>query len=325
MGALTVGAHNHSERDKNMSRTRTWISPIVLLAVLAGGCKKGETVAGAPDSTGVTAAATPADSAATSQTAELQAQKDSLLGATRSLLAAMASIDSATSLAGMKAKHKGEPIKSYEADVRDRTVEALKSLRNTRARLNTISARVKALGGENAGLKSQVDEFTRTVAALQSQLGASQTRADSLVRQLYAANIRIDSLAYRTQQLGYTIDSTAYENHRVFVVSGTADYLIKHGIVNKVGGSRFPFIVKIGQTIRPANTHPDTTLFRAFDMTSMTTVPVDTTKTYEVISAQDLTGADRSDANGRVFHGPIHITDPKTFWRSSPYLILLVP
>ena len=299
---------------------------MVALAVLAAGCNKGETgTTRTADTAAVTAGATPADSAATAQTAELQSQKDSLLGATRSLLAAMASIDSATSLAGMKAKHKGEPIKSYEADVRDRTVAALKSLRSTRARLNTISARVKALGGENTELKSQVDEFTRTVAALQSQLAISQTRADSLVRQLYAANIRIDSLAYRTQQLGYTIDSTAYENHRVFVVSGTADYLIKHGIVNKVGGSRFPFIVKIGQTIRPANTHPDTTLFRAFDMTALTTVPVDTTKTYEVISAQDLTGADRSDANGRVFHGAIHITDPKTFWRPSPYLILLVP
>lgn len=307
-----------------MSRTTKWISPAVLLVLALGACGKGDTGAGkngeAPPPT-----VAAQDSTLTTQNAQLQAQKDSLFGATRSLLAAMASIDSATSLAGMKAKHNGEPIKTYEEDVRARTVAALQSLRTTRARLNTISARVKTLGGENTQLKSQVDDFTRTVAALQSQLGASQTRADSLVRQLYAANIRIDSLAYKTQQLGYTIDSTAYENHRVFVISGTADYLVKHGIVNKVGGTRFPFIVKIGETVRPANTHPDTTLFRAFDMTALSTVPVDTTKTYEVISAQDLSGADRSDAKGRVFKGPIHITDPKTFWRPSPYLILLVP
>lgn len=308
-----------------MSRTTKWISPAVVLAMLLAACGKGDAGAGnagsAPPPTTVTAQ----DSTMTSQNTELQAQKDSLFGVTRSLLAAMASIDSATSLAGNKAKRSGEPIKSYEADVRDRTVAALKSLRTTRARLNTISARVKTLGGDNANLKSQVDEFTRTVAALQSQLGTSQTRADSLVRQLYAANIRIDSLAYRTQQLGYTIDSTAYENHRVFVVSGTANDLVKRGVVNKVGGSRFPFIVKVGETIRPTNAHPDTTQFRAFDMTALTTVPVDTTKTYEIISAQDLTGADRSDAKGRVFKGPIHITDPKTFWRPSPYLILLIP
>lgn len=307
-----------------MSRTTRWMSPAIALVIMLAACQRGDAGAG-KGGAAPPAAVAAQDSALTSQNAQLQAQKDSLFGATRSLLSAMASIDSATSLAGMKAKRNGEPIKSYEEDVRARTVAALQSLRTTRARLNTISARVKTLGGENTQLKSQVDEFTRTVAALQSQLGASQTRADSLVRQLYAANIRIDSLAYRTQQLGYTIDSTAYENHRVFVVSGTADYLAKHGIVNKVGGSRFPFIVKIGETIRPSNNHPDTTLFRAFDMTALSTVPVDTTKTYEVVSAQDLTGVDRSDAKGRVFKGPIHITDPKTFWRPSPYLILLIP
>ncbi len=308
-----------------MRRANRWISPVVVLATLFIACGKGDTSASKQGTATPATVATQDSTAANTQLVELQAQKDSLFGATRSLLAAMASIDSATSLAGMKAKQKGEPIKSYENDVRDRTVAALKSLRTTRARLNTISERVKTLGGENSQLQSQVDEFTRTVAALQTQLGMSQSRADSLVRQLYAANIRIDSLAYKTQQLGYTIDSTAYESHRVFVISGTADYLVKHGIVNKVGGTRFPFIVKIGETIRPANTHPDTTLFRAFDMTALSTVPVDTTKTYEVISAQDLSGADRSDAKGRVFKGPIHITDPKTFWRPSPYLILLVP
>ncbi|HEY5088301.1 MAG TPA: hypothetical protein VII66_13155 [Gemmatimonadaceae bacterium] len=309
-----------------MIHTTKWISPVVALAMLLGACNKGEPSAGKGASSPSGAQTVQAhDSTLTSQNAELQAQKDSLFGATRSLLAAMASIDSATSRAGVKARNKGEPITTYEEGVRARTLEALQRLRTTRARLNAISAKVAALGGENAGLKAQVDEFRSTVAALQTQLASSQTRADSLVRQLYAANIRGDSLQYRTQQLGYTIDSTTYESHRVFVISGTTSYLVKHGIVQQVGGTRFPFIVKIGQTIRPSNTHPDTTLFRAFDMMAMTTVPVDTTKTYEVISAQDLEGADRSDAKGRVFHGPIHITDPKLFWRPSPYLILVLP
>jgi hypothetical protein len=309
-----------------MIRGTKWMSASVVgLAMLLGACGKGDTGAKATrtDSTGAVVAT--GDSSLTSQNAQLQAQKDSLFGATRSLLAAMASIDSATSAAGIKARHKGEPITTYEEGVRARTVEALKKLRTTEARLRTISARVKALGGENSSLKSQIEEFQSTVAALQTQLAASQTRGDSLVNQLYVANLRGDSLQYRTQQLGYTIDSTAYENRRVFVVSGTAADLLKRGVVTKVGGTRFPFIVKIGQTIRPTNNHPDSTQFRAFDMAAMTTVPVDTTKTYEIVSAQDLTGADRSNAKGRVFHGAIHITDPKTFWRPSRYLILLIP
>jgi hypothetical protein len=307
-----------------MIRSTKWISPAVALAMMLAACNKGET--GATKDT--TAAGAPVtvqahDSALTSQNAELQAQKDSLFGATRSLLAAMASIDSATSAAGVKARNKGEPITAYEEGVRARTVEALKRLRTTQGRLRTISARVQALGGENSGLKSQVDQLTSTIAALQTQLTSSQTHADSLVQQLYVANVRGDSLQYRTQQLGYTIDSTGYENRRVFVVSGTASQLVKRGVVQEVGGTRFPFIVKIGQTVRPANTHPDSTLFRAFDMSALTTIPVDTTRSYEIISAQDLTGADRSNAKGRIFHGAIHVTDPKVFWRPSPYLILV--
>ncbi|MEO6779004.1 MAG: bZIP transcription factor [Gemmatimonadaceae bacterium] len=307
-----------------MNSATRWLSPAIMLALLLSACQKGEPGAGKEPAMPAAQVATH-DSALTSQNAALQAEKDSLFGATRSLLAAMASIDSATAGAGIKPRHKGEPITSYEEGVRSRTVEALQRLRTTRARLDAINARVAALGGENSSLKAQIDEFRSTVTALQSQLATSQTRADSLVRQLYAANIRGDSLLYRTKQLGYTIDSTAYESRRVFVISGTADYLLKHGIVQKVGGTRFPFIVKIGQTVRPANTHPDTTLFRAFDMAAMTTVPVDTTRSYEVISSQDLSGADRSDADGRVFKGAIHITDPKVFWRPSPYLILLIP
>lgn len=302
------------------------VLPAAALLLTFAACKGNEPGATqTPATTGDQTTIPAGDTALVHQNAVLQAQKDSLFGATRSLLAAMASIDSATSRAGVKARDRGEPIAKYEEGVRQRTVEALQRLSSTRARLNAISARVASLGGENTQLKTQIDEFRSTVAALQTQLASQQVRGDSLVRDLYAARVRGDSLDYRTKQLGYTIDSTAYESRRVFVVTGTADYLLKHGIVQNVGGSRFPFIVKIGSTIRPANGHPDTTLFKAFDMTAQRTIPIDSTRRHEVISAQDLSGADRSDAKGRVFSGAIHVTDAKRFWRPSPYLILLEP
>lgn len=304
---------------------KSLLATTALVVSLAACTKGGESGTGQVSSAGPQQAPVARDTVLTHENLVLQQQKDSLFGATRSLLAAMASIDSATALAGVKSKDKGEPIATYEEGVRQRTVQALQRLRTTRARLNTISARVAALGGENTDLKSQIDTFRSTVAALQTQLASQTMRGDSLVRQLYAANIRGDSLEYRTKQLGYTIDSTGYENRRVFVVTGTADYLLKHGIVQRVGGSRFPFIVNVGQTIRPTNVRPDTTLFKMFDMQALRTIPVDSTRQHEIVSAQDLTGADRSDAKGRVFNGAIHVTDPQRFWRGSPYLILLEP
>lgn len=306
-------------------RAIRWIAPVVLLASLAA-CDKGtKTGTGQTSAAGGPSAPQLADTMLTRQNTVLETQKDSLLGVTRSLLAAMASIDSATTAAGIKAKDRGEPIATYEEGVRQRTVQALQRLRTTRARLNAISARVSSLGGENKELKGQLDTFRTTVAALQTQLVSQQARGDSLVRQLYYARVRGDSLEYRTKQLGYTIDSTGYESRRAFVVTGTADYLLKHGIVQNVGGTRFPFVARIGSTIRPANGHPDTTLFKMFDRVAVQTIPVDSTRKHEVISSQDLSGADRSDAKGRVFTGAIRITDPKRFWRSSPYLILLEP
>lgn len=311
-----------------MNQQTRWILPAaaLLATVATAACNRGEPAdKGQPPTLASGTSVAAPDTALVHQNAVLQAQKDSLFGATRSLLTAMASIDSATSLAGVKPKDRGEPIVSYEEGVRARTVEALRSLRTTRARLRDINTRIADLGGQNSELKTQVDQLRSTVSALQTQLTSSQVRADSLVRRLYAANIRGDSLDYRTKQLGYTIDSTAYENRRVFVATGTPTYLVKHGIANEVGGTRFPFIVRIGQTLRPANVHPDTTLFRAFDMMALETVPVDSTRPHEVISQQDLTAADHTDLHGRTFTGAIHITDPKRFWRGSPYLILVEP
>ena len=53
-------------------------------------------------------------------------------------------------------------------------------------------------------------------------------------------------------------------------------------------------------------------------------IQLDPNKRYEVVSTQDLTGADLSNAKGRIFQGSIHITDPQKFWNPSSYLILRV-
>lgn len=306
-----------------MTRTRWMATAALLLAPLAA-CDKGGTTGGTGTTTGATSAPAPQDTALVHQNAVLQAQKDSLFGATRSLLAAMASIDSAVTLAGEKPRHKGEPITtSYESDVRQRTLAALEKLRGARSRLRTVSAAVAGLKSGNSAMKAQIDTLQSTIASMQTQLTTQQTRADSLVRELGMAKARGDSLEYRTKQLGYTIDSMTYQHQHVWFVAATKDQLIKRGVAEQAGGSRFPLIVRVGATIRPAP-RPDTTQMHAIDMMQTQVIPVDTTRSYEVISGQDLTATDRSNAKGRVYHGPIRITDPERFWRGSPYLILQI-
>ena len=300
-----------------------WVLPISTSLLLLGACK-GSEPGTAGSSTGATQTPAARDSLLTSQNVVLQAQKDSLFGATRSLLAAIASIDSATSQAGIKRpKDKGEPITPYEEQVRARTVEALQRLKTTQARLRSSLAKVTALGGQNSAMKAQLDTFRLTVDALQSQIATQTARGDSLVSALTVATARGDSLQGRANVLTTSLDSAVTASQKVWWIAGTKDYLMKHGIVSEVGGTRFPFIVKVGSTLRAANVHPDTTLFTSFDELQQRVVPLDAAHDYEVVSAQDLTGADRSNAKGRVFRGPIRITDPQKFWKASPYLILL--
>lgn len=300
------------------SRTR-WTSAVVAAALTLAACSGEKSPSGTPSQT-----PEQRDSTLTQQNALLTAQKDSLFGATRSLVAAIAAIDSATTMAGVKpAAHKGEPISTYEEQVRARTVAALEKLRKTQAQLNSTLSRVSKLKGQNAEMQAQIDTFRLTLTALQRQISMQTARGDSLVRALGAATARGDTLQYRNAVLGVALDSAARESRIVWYIVGTKDYLMKHSIVAEVGGTRFPFIVKRGSTLRPANLHPDTTLFHPFDMMISRTVPLDPGHTYEVISSQDLNGADRSNAKGRVFSGSINITDPKLFWAPSHYLILL--
>jgi hypothetical protein len=263
------------------------------------------------------------DSVLTKDNAELQRQKDSLLVSVRGLFDAMSAIDSAATMAGVKKEPaKGEPIKTYEEVVRTRTVKALKHLKIVEARLNASIAKVQKIGGENEQLKTELASFREMATSLQAQVGTQQARADTLMQQLALAQVRQDSLTNRTHQLGTSLDSVVTERQKVFVVVGNKDYLSKNSIVEEVGGTRFPWIVKVGATLRPTHKHVDDSLFRSFDMLAERMIQLDPGKSYEVVSTQDLTGADLSNAKGRIFHGSINITDPQKFWTPSSYLIL---
>jgi len=262
------------------------------------------------------------DTTLTRQNESLQHEKDSLMSAMQGVFEAMNSIDSANALAGYKpGKKQGEPIQRDEVAIRDRTLKALARLRTVEARLKSSVARAEKLSGDNKELSAQLAQFRQMADALQLQLSTQTARADTLTKMLLAANTRIDSLGTSNRTLTISVDSFNTVARKGFFVSGTKDYLLKHSLVNEVGGSRFPFIVKMGSTLRPASAHVDTALFQPIDRQA-TTIPLSANKEYEVVSAQDLEGTDRANAKGRVFRGSIHITDPKRFWNPSSFLIL---
>jgi len=266
--------------------------------------------------------ATTQDTTLLTKNEALQHEKDSLMSDVKSLFDAMNSIDSANALAGYKpGKKKGETIPRDEIMIRDRTLKALARLRVVEARLKSSAARAEKLSGDNAALNTQVAEFRQMVSSLQAQLATQQQRADTLYKMVLAANTRIDSLGKSNYKLAISVDSFQRVARKGFVAVGTKDYLIQHHLVSEVGGSRFPFIVKRGTSLRPASAHVDTTLFLPMDREA-TVLPLKPNTEYEVVSSQDLEATDQTNAKGRIFRGSIHITDPKRFWTPSSFLIL---
>jgi cell division septum initiation protein DivIVA len=294
---------------------RIWCTLIGVTILSAGACENGEKERAAQ-------VMVVHDSVLTKDNAELQRQKDSLLVSVHGLFDVMNSIDSAATLAGVKKEPTGEPLKTYQEIVRMRTVKAMQRLKKVEARLRASIAKVQKIGGENEQLKTELASFRDMAASLQTQVGVQQARVDTLMRQLAQAQGRGDSLSNRTRVLGTSLDSMVVERQRVYVVVGTKDDLRKKAIVEEVGGTRFPWIVKVGSTLRPTNKPPADSLFRSFDMLAEPIIQLDPQRRYEVVSAQDLTGADLSNAKGRIFQGSIHITDPQKFWNPSSHLIL---
>jgi hypothetical protein len=308
---------------KNRTAHRAIMAAILALAASACGPSEAERAK--------QAAVVVHDSAMTRQNDVLQAQKDSVLLEAKNLFQAIAQIDSATALAGYKAP-KGkqtEPLQRYEDQVRTRTLKALQRLRTVEARLKTAIARADSIGGDNEQMRNELNTLRQTVQVMQAQIASQQARGDSLMSQLAMSKQREDSLRGRTVALGAridtmgtTIDSMVVESHKVWVIAASKDYLKNNHIVEEVGGTRFPLVIKRGETLRPVNGHPDTTLFSKLDMLKNTVIPLDSTKKYEVVSSQDLSAADTTNKKGRIFHGMIRILDPQRFWRASPYLIL---
>jgi hypothetical protein len=294
---------------------RSAVSASLILATLAA-CDSSSR----PQQVAQTAAAQ--DTALQAKNEALQHEKDSLMTDVKSLFEAMNSIDSANALAGYKpGKQKGEIIQRDEILIRDRTLKALARLRTVESRLKASVARAEKLSGDNSSLNTQLAEYRQMVSTLQLQLTTQQQRADTLYKMVLAANSRIDSLGKSNYTLAVSVDSFQRVVRKGFVAVGTKNYLIEHNLASEVGGSRFPFIVKRGASLRPSSAHIDTTLFLPMDREA-TVLPLKPNTEYEVVSSQDLEATDKSNAKGRIFRGSIRITDPKRFWTPSSFLIL---
>ncbi|MBW7932162.1 MAG: hypothetical protein H3C62_00845 [Gemmatimonadaceae bacterium] len=192
-------------------------------------------------------------------------------------------------------------------------------------RLAVARRRVTELTGSDAEKSKRLADFDSTVASYKLLFENQREQIASLTEQVNAlaaenAVLREDNgkLVTRTVELTSERDSVTTEHNTVYYVVASQKALLERHLVEKSGG-----FLGFGKT-PVASRDLDPMQFTPGDMRQLTEIPLpDTTKTYRIVSRQDLSAlATPADRGGRV-KGAIRIRDPQMFWAASRYLIVV--
>jgi predicted nucleic acid-binding Zn-ribbon protein len=263
--------------------------------------------------------------------AALSAEKDSLLNevvATSSFIAEVnTELDKVRSGQPVAtASGEMENLSPNEARKRlgERVGQLTERVRESEERLAQSRRRVSQLTSNNATQTAQMAAFDSTIKQFQVMIDNQKGEIVALMDQvsvLTSENMALREtntrIATERESLAAEKQALTVEQNTVYWVAGKKDDLIKRGIVAQRGG-----MLGIGKTQVLARTL-DASEFTAIDRTQMTELALpDPSKTYRMISANDVAGLDSTQRNGRV-KGSIKIVAPEVFWRPSRFLVLI--
>lgn len=207
----------------------------------------------------------------------------------------------------------------------DRRAEIRQNLANIRARLNanrqlleTMEAKLKASGNQNAVL-------ARTIEQLKDHIAQQDAKIEQLTSDLANANAQIDTLntqvAQGREQLRTETaareeaqaQATAAENeaNKVYYAIGTNSELKKNGLLEK----KFLGATKVMKGDYNA------AYFTTADKRTLTTIP---TSSRKVKIWSNMPAGSYEIEDGANGNKTIRITNPTQFWSLTPYLLIQV-
>jgi chaperonin cofactor prefoldin len=213
-------------------------------------------------------------------------------------------------------------------EARRRLAERVSALtervRESEERLAQSRRRVAQLTSNNATQSAQMAAFDSTIKQFQIIIDNQRGEVVALLDQvsiltsenvaLREANTQLES---ERETLSADKAALTAEQNRVYWVAGEKGDLIRRGIVEQRGG-----MLGIGKTQVLARTL-DAAEFTAIDrmQTTELTLP-DPSKSYRIISTNDLSGLENAPADGN-FKGTLRIASPEVFWGPSRFLVLV--
>lgn len=207
----------------------------------------------------------------------------------------------------MEAAHRR--VVSKVSQVTDRLANSERQLADTRRRLGAVSA-------ETDSLRSRVETLTQSVRDFETVIASQRSMLEEL-------NHQIEVLESVNVALQDSMTTLVDEQNTAYYVIGTKDELLERGIVVKEGGARFLFVFgRRGQTLQPAR-ELDPAAFTQIDIRDVTAIPLPDEAEYTIASRQDLDYLGTpTDGRGRIT-GSIQITEPREFWMTSKFLIVV--
>jgi FtsZ-binding cell division protein ZapB len=262
------------------------------------------------------------------QAAALSAEKDSLLSevvATSQFIgdvsAELEQVRTNAPMAAREGEMESLSPSEQRAQLLQRVTELTTRIKEAEASMAASRRRIGALTAGNAALTAKYDS---TIASFQRLVETQKAEVVALVdkvavltaenAQLKEANVQ---LASEREVLTADRETLVTEQNTVYWVAGSKAELLAAGIIEQRGG-----MLGIGRTLVLSRTI-DTEDFEAVDRRTLGELPLpDSTKSYRIVSPNDLAGLDSPPVGGK-FKGSMRISAPETFWRPSRFLVLV--
>jgi hypothetical protein len=209
------------------------------------------------------------------------------------------------------------PIEEYRANMMNRVKELNKRVVDTEKNLRSTQERLRKLAEHDADMTSRVEAYEKMVVHYKEVIQTQRQQIADLTMQ-------VDTLSSDNLRLTDENKYLASQANAAFYVIGTKKELMEKGLVAEVGGSRLLGIGwRTGETLVPArNLKPED--FRPLSKSSDLEIALpDSTKTYKLISRQNVMHVENKPEKDGIFRGKIKITDPQQFWKPSQFLILV--
>jgi hypothetical protein len=255
---------------------------------------------------------------------QLAAQKDSLMMVVLDADKFISQIDS--SISRVKDLPKRDRSKAQAEGVLQEQIAArqdmmykvdalVKRAQQTAAQLAESKRRESGLRRVNASLRDSLSKDQVLIA----ELGQTIQRQTTQIAELQGT---VGQLTEANAKLGEELRVSLASNAQVFYIVGKEDELVKKGVIVREGGMNL-LLLHPGRTVQPAR-QLDPALFTSIDAREVSRIAMpDSTKRYRVVSRHSLDAAEVRERDKTTFRGDLNITDPRQFWSSSRYLIVV--